>query len=152
MHFIVDRMKGLKSPELETMVTTGTTLTWIPPTIDEEIMIDGDLVKVYSDDAIGIEECNLDRADLRKRKVFFATILPKAVSMTYSTIGSEIMDKMRIDIEYEEAYNKNDIIKLLEMARFASMGEGSSTIYQNMAMLMALKIKDSNFFEYVKKI
>jgi hypothetical protein len=87
---------------------------------------------------------------MRKRKIYFLSILPKAVSITYSSIGHDIIDKMRIEKDYEEAYAKNDILTLFKMSRFASMGEGSNTVYQNMAMLMGLKIKEGNFVEYVK--
>ena len=103
MHFIVNMIKGLKSPELEIMVTTGTKPTWIPPTMDDEILEEDQMVRVYTDDTAGIEDCNHDRAEYRKRKAFFFAILPKAVSMTYSTIGNDIIDKMRIEKDYEEA-------------------------------------------------
>ena len=38
MHFIVNRIKGMKSPVLETVVTTGTKPIWNPSIIDKELM------------------------------------------------------------------------------------------------------------------
>lgn len=85
-----------------------------------------------------------------KREEFFFSMLPRAVSIIYSSITEGILDKMRIQVDYEQVYHMNDVVGLLKMAQFASMGEGSSTIYQNMALLMGLKLSNRIFFKYVK--
>ena len=87
---------------------------------------------------------------VRTKKTLFFSILPRAVSIVYSSISDAVLDKMRIEDNYAQVYNENNIVALVKMAEFASMGEGSSTIYQNMAMLMGLKISDGKFFEFVK--
>ena len=149
MNYVMNRIKGLRSSQLERMILTGEVPVWTPPTHDMEIMVRGQLERVYADDRNGIDDCNHDRGELRKEKSFFFSMLPRAVSIIYSSISESILDKMRIQVDYEIVYHSNDVVGLLRMAQFASMGEGSSTIYQNMALLMGLKI-NGNFFDYVK--
>ena len=147
----MNKIKSLKSPELESMMINGTSPNWIKPGHDDMVIDeDGNERRVYTEDNDGIEDYNYDRAQWRSRRTFFVGALPRAVSIIYSSISEPIMDKMRIEANFQETYNKNDVIGLVNMAQFASMGEGSSTVYQNMAQLMGLKIKDNNFFEFVK--
>ena len=79
-------------------------------------------------------------------------MLPRAVSIIYSSISEGILDKMRIQVDYKAIYHTKDVVGLLRMAQFASMGEGSSTIYQKMAVLMGLKLSNGNFLIMLKCI
>ena len=63
----------------------------------------------------------------------------------YGTISSPVLDKMRLNPEYEEAYNNNNVVKLIELAQFASMGEGSDTVYQTLAKIIDLRIENNDW-------
>ena len=41
MHFIVNRIKGMKSPVLETKIITGTKPIWNPFIMDDEVIAKG---------------------------------------------------------------------------------------------------------------
>ena len=54
LQYIKNRIKGLKSPELELMLITGIKPTWIAPGFGDKIRDDnGDYVRVFSDDKTG---------------------------------------------------------------------------------------------------
>ena len=56
MYYVINMIKGLKSPELENMVITGTKPTWTSPSVDDEILEGDQFVRVYSDDQAGIDD------------------------------------------------------------------------------------------------
>ena len=47
---------------------------------------------------------------------------------------------MKIDVDFEAAYLNNDLVKIVNMARLYSMGEGPSTAYQTLALLLKLRL------------
>ena len=56
MHYIMNRIKRLRSPQLEKMILTGVELACIPPTQSMGIMCRGQLQLAYTDDENGLEE------------------------------------------------------------------------------------------------
>jgi hypothetical protein len=58
---------------------------------------------------------------------------------------------MRIDTNFKTVYRDNKAYELMGIARFASMGQGSSTIYQTMANAFCLRVKDDNIIELFTK-
>ena len=119
------------------MSLSGQDPVWTPPTHDMEIMVRGRVQRVYTDDQDGKDDCKHDREEQRKEKSFFFSMLPRAVSIIYSSITEGILDKMRIQADYETVYHMNDVVGLLKMAQF----------YQNMALLIGLKLANGNFLE-----
>ena len=71
MNYVMNKIKGLRSIQLEKMILTGKDPIWIPPTHDMEILVRGQMERVYSDDQNGIDDCNHDRGEQRKEKSFF---------------------------------------------------------------------------------
>ena len=70
MNYVMNRIKGLRSPQLENMILTGQDPVWTPPVHDMEIMVRGKLQRVYTDDNNGIDDCNHDRSEKREN-IFF---------------------------------------------------------------------------------
>ena len=125
-HFL-NRIKSLKSPELEAFAMFKKKPAFLLPVLDTMIPDPRDpnrTVRKYTDDTYGKEECTFHRSQIMKREVRFGEALPMAVAIAYSTIGAVIMRKMVINPEYQLAHMENDILKILEMAEFHSMGKG----------------------------
>ena len=121
--YLVNRCKGLKSPDLVSFLVSRNFPDFSMPLYTTKI--DGDFI--YSQDDMGKDDCNHDRKSVRTRKAKFGELLPKLISIIYDTTMDCVLDKMKIDVEFDPAYADNDLIRLIDMAQLYSMGEGSST-------------------------
>ena len=145
--YLVNRCKGLKSPDLVSFLVTKTSPTFILPI--HSMKLGGEFV--YSQDDMGKDDCGHDRKCVRTRKSRFEELLPKLISIIYDTIDDGVLDKMKIDTDFDGAYADNDLLKIVEMAQLYSMGEGSSTTYQTLALLLKHRLVGNDVTGYFRK-
>ena len=93
LYYTTNRIKGLKSQELEIMLVTGDLPDWRMPLHDDEHEENGIMVRMYTDDNAGIEDCNYDRAQVRERKKFTTAFFRKQYQLY--TAASAIISWIR---------------------------------------------------------
>ena len=145
--YLVNRCKGLKSPDLVSFLVTRIDPDFSIPIYS--MKVSGEFV--YSQDEMGKDDCAYDRKCVRTRKSKFEELLPQLVSIIYDTIHDCVLDKMKIDVDFISAYSNNNLLRILDMAQLYSKGEGSSTTYQTLALLLKLRMVGNDVTGYFMK-
>jgi len=152
---VCNKFKELRCPELEYYIMTGNDPKFILPTMDTKVALDpsrpNDLSKRFADDEFGKEECKFHRTMVMKREARFKDLLPQAMAIMYDHIGEQVLKKMKLDPTFEPLYRNNNVIEILRMAEFTSMGEGSSTVYKSIAQLVSNKVAGNDITSYITR-
>ena len=114
---MINYAKG-KNKDLENLMVTELDPHFKDP--DPEAMLG--LRRIYSYDKFGYLRYEADLKENRERKKKFTQALPWMVSIMYGSITAPVLDKMKLNQEYEEAYNNNKVIKLIQLAQFCKHG------------------------------
>ena len=140
--------KGTGSQEISNLVMHGDLPDFFLPGPDD---MDENGQRKFLEGATGVEECAYVRKKTRYAKEEFERALPRLVATVYSSISNVILDRIKLDPEYAAAYLDDDIVKIMELAKFASTGEGSASVFQTVTTLLNLKIRGDDFVTYFSK-
>lgn len=85
------------------------------------------------------------------KKSRFEELLPKLVIIIYDTCMDCVLDKMKIDVDFDSVYADNDLMKMMELFQLYSMEEGFSTTYQTLILMLKLYLVGFDVTGYFKK-
>ncbi len=149
--------------DVETLVKTGKDPVWKKPSqTDTKPIINSNTglqmrdkhnnlatEPVYSNDADGQEDYKFDASISRKRIQAYKEAIKPCIVILLQHIEDSLLRVMRIDKQrYDNAYENDDLVTLLSMARFASTGQGADSIYGDLVRMSTIKVENGDWIKF----
>ena len=99
-------------------------------------------INIYKSNEEGKEDYRFNTNVMRKRIQAYKEAIKPCIVLLVQHIDDSVKRVMKIDeIKYKAAYDKNDLVTLLSLARFASTGQGADSIYGDLVKMSMIKVE-----------
>ncbi len=149
--------------DVETLVVTGKEPKWIRPNENDMRPVINDVTgqqvvdakgdpaffKVYKNNEEGKEDYKFDTNVMRKRIQAYKEAIKPCIVLLVQNIDDSVKRVMKIDeTKYKTAYENNDLVTLLSLARFASTGQGADSIYGDLVKMSMIKVEGGDWIKF----